>query len=538
MSYRFAFTAALGGEKSVLPLPDPILEQMCAGAFGSLSAHLRALSDEVQNIDMMTIGGFCRNCLAKWMVLEARKLSTQLEDINVASSMVLKLEDWLPTIQALNAFAYDEAAEIVYGASYAEWKRSHQKKTTDEKLLLYKESKQIHATHEADLLKATVSGVDTQALSHRVLKRLKAGAFVSLCHHLRARSDDVQNMDLMSVTGFCRNCLAKWLVVEARRITDDFAADGVQFQSQQNLIHSLNSFGYEDGAQYVYGTSYSKWKERHQKKATADQLDRYNASKGLHAKHDKELLSTRGNPVVSVSSPKTIAASVCERVESQNNQISLLSDVCCQDVDAIATAGSSAISQQQSAPLGSLNVRALNLKVGILTVSDRAASNQYETGDLSGPAVETAVMSQVNATNERYQNSISIDSIIKHIVPDESDCIKQILLAWSGKSKESRVPLDLILTTGGTGFGKRDVTPEATVEVLDRECQGMMAWASAELSAIQPLAALSRAAAGTCGETLVVNLPGNPKGAQQVLNFLFPLLLHAIDDLHAGAGVS
>lgn len=353
----------------------------------------------------------------------------------------------------------------------------------------------------------------------------------------------------------------QWLVVEARRITDDFAADGVQFQSQQNLIHSLNSFGYEDGAQvgraqstyrvylesvqltrslpqYVYGTSYSKWKERHQKKATADQLDRYNASKGLHAKHDKELLSTRGNPVVSVSSPKTIAASVCERVESQNNQISLLSDVCCQDVDAIATAGSSAISQQQSAPLGSLNVRALNLKVGILTVSDRAASNQYETGDLSGPAVETAVMSQVNATNERYQNSISIDSIIKHIVPDESDCIKQILLAWSGKSKESRVPLDLILTTGGTGFGKRDVTPEATVEVLDRECQGMMAWASAELSAIQPLAALSRAAAGTCGETLVVNLPGNPKGAQQVLNFLFPLLLHAIDDLHAGAGVS
>ncbi|EJK48354.1 hypothetical protein THAOC_32862 [Thalassiosira oceanica] len=521
MSYRFAFTAALGGEKSVLPLPDPILEQMCAGAFGSLSAHLRALSDEVQNIDMMTIGGFCRNCLAKWMVLEARKLSTQLEDINVASSMVLKLEDWLPTIQALNAFAYDEAAEIVYGASYAEWKRSHQKKTTDEKLLLYKESKQIHATHEADLLKATVSGVDTQALSHRVLKRLKAGAFVSLCHHLRARSDDVQNMDLMSVTGFCRNCLAK---VGRAQSTYRVYLESVQ------LTRSL--------PQYVYGTSYSKWKERHQKKATADQLDRYNASKGLHAKHDKELLSTRGNPVVSVSSPKTIAASVCERVESQNNQISLLSDVCCQDVDAIATAGSSAISQQQSAPLGSLNVRALNLKVGILTVSDRAASNQYETGDLSGPAVETAVMSQVNATNERYQNSISIDSIIKHIVPDESDCIKQILLAWSGKSKESRVPLDLILTTGGTGFGKRDVTPEATVEVLDRECQGMMAWASAELSAIQPLAALSRAAAGTCGETLVVNLPGNPKGAQQVLNFLFPLLLHAIDDLHAGAGVS
>ena len=67
----------------------------------------------------------------------------------------------------------------------------------------------IHATHDADLLKATVAGVDTKALSHRVMTRLKAGAFVSLCQHLRARSDDVQNMDLMSVTGFCRNCLAK-----------------------------------------------------------------------------------------------------------------------------------------------------------------------------------------------------------------------------------------------------------------------------------------------------------------------------------------
>ena len=62
MSSRFAFTA-LGGEKSALP--DPVLEQMCAGAFESLSAHLRTLSDEVQNMDMMTIGGFCRNCLAK-----------------------------------------------------------------------------------------------------------------------------------------------------------------------------------------------------------------------------------------------------------------------------------------------------------------------------------------------------------------------------------------------------------------------------------------------------------------------------------------
>jgi len=68
------------------------------------------------------------------MVLEARKLSTQLEDINVASLMALASEDWIPTIQALNAFAYDEAAEIVYGATYAEWKQRHQKKATDEKL--------------------------------------------------------------------------------------------------------------------------------------------------------------------------------------------------------------------------------------------------------------------------------------------------------------------------------------------------------------------------------------------------------------------
>ena len=74
---------------------------------------------------------------------------------------------------------------------------------------LYKESTHIHAAHDADLL-TKVDGANTQnGLSKRVLARLQAGAFLSLCHHLRNRSDAVQNMELMSISGFCRNCLAK-----------------------------------------------------------------------------------------------------------------------------------------------------------------------------------------------------------------------------------------------------------------------------------------------------------------------------------------
>mmetsp|Transcript_14949 Transcript_14949/g.27049 ORF Transcript_14949/g.27049 Transcript_14949/m.27049 type:complete len:529 (-) Transcript_14949:51-1637(-) len=524
------------------------MEQMAAGAFRALCEHLRLRSDQVQNMDLMTIGGFCRNCLAKWMVLEARKLSKHLRlNKKFATAFIGNEEECQSTINALDSLGYDEAAKEVYGVTYPEWKKRHQKKATEEQLRLYKESTHIHAAHDADLL-TKVDGANTQnGLSKRVLARLQAGAFRSLCHHLRSRSDEVQNMELMSISGFCRNCLAKWLVVEARKVSDQIGADNVAssyfLEQQQRTINSLDSFGYDEAAQYVYGCSYPEWKKSHMKKATDEQMEMYNGSKHLHAKHDKELLATRSShdissPAQSPPSDRSQKAQICIKEPTQQN--SLLSDVCCQDVDTMVsptvgvTQSMSASHQMPRPPKGGLS-----LKVGILTVSDRAAANAYESGDLSGPAVESTIASLIDQMNTSFKDqNIAVAHVEKKIVADEILDIKEVLLHWSGKSTGTsdsdgslKGSYDLIFTTGGTGFAGRDVTPEATLSILDRECQGLMSWASMELTSKQPLATLSRAAAGTCGKTLIVNLPGNPTGAAQVVEILFPLLLHAIKDL-------
>ena len=89
----------------------------------------------------------------------------------------------------------------------------------------------------------------------------------------------------------------------------------------------------------------------------------------------------------------------------------------------------------------------------------------------------------------------------------------------------------MILTTGGTGFAPRDITPEATLSILDRECIGLMSWVSGVCSSIQPLAALSRGTAGISGNTIIVNLPGNPRGVGETMKVVFPLLLHALSDV-------
>lgn len=289
----------------------------------------------------------------------------------------------------------------------------------------------------------------------------------------------------------------------------------------------------------MYGCTYSEWKKRHQKKSTDEQMERYNASKSLHAKHDKELLATRSS-----STLKEPTTTTTEHI-SKPPQIcvnkppdSLLSDVCCQDVDVDTSTTDNtqtAVMSIARPPKGNTD-----LKIGILTVSDRASKNMYETGDLSGPAVETTVTAQMNNTNSSFSDQhISISHVAKYIVPDDHDAIKEVLLSWSSseQSTNSNIPrgqCDLIFTTGGTGFSNRDVTPEATLDILDRECQGLMSWATMVLTAKQPLATLSRAAAGTIGNTLIVNLPGNPLGAAQVVEILFPLLLHAIKDIQTG----
>lgn len=253
----------------------------------------------------------------------------------------------------------------------------------------------------------------------------------------------------------------------------------------------------------------------------------------MHAKHDISLLATR----VPNDHVSAIESNVKEYIQNTHHNTTgqhkhpFLSDVCCEDVDNFRPAERRCekFSSVVSPPNGNMK-----LKIAILTVSDRAASNSYKTGDLSGPAAEQAIVKIVNYLNTVFsEQKISVTNVEKDIVADEISDIKQKLLRWSGKSNETKggCPYDLIFTTGGTGFANRDVTPEATLSVVDRECQGLMSWASMELTAMQPLATLSRAAAGLCGNTLIVNLPGNPAGAAQVVELLFPLLLHAIADI-------
>ncbi len=311
---------------------------------------------------------------------------------------------------------------------------------------LYNESKNLHASHDAALLKC--DNVESVVLSEAILIRLQAGAFESLCEHLRARSDLVANMELMTISGFCRNCLAKWLVVEARRLSDHNTLSS-------EIVHSLDSFGYDEAAQLVYGCTYPEWKKRHMKKATDEQMERYNASKSLHAKHDKELLATRSqkvtlqNETTTTKSSQT-AARVC--VPQQN---SLLSDVCCQEVDAIAPleAETKDMSEHKipRPPAGSTK-----LTIGILTVSDRAATNAYESGDLSGPMVESTLHTMIDSFNASFKDQeLIVNNIVKDIVPDEKDQIEEILLRWSGKAEDSSNVCNLIFTTGGTGFSPR-----------------------------------------------------------------------------------
>ena len=226
-----------------------------------------------------------------------------------------------------------------------------------------------------------------------------------------------------------------------------------------DIVNSIDSFGYDEAAQLVYGCTYPEWKKRHMKKATDEQLERYNASKSLHAKHDKELLATRSQKVklqheTATTKPSQAAARVCV----PNQQNSLLSDVCCQEVDAIAP------SEVETNELSEHKIprppaRSTKLTVGILTVSDRAAANAYESGDLSGPMVESTLRRIIDSFNASFKDQeLIVNNFVKDVVPDEKDQIEEILLRWSGKAskqEDSSNVCNLIFTTGGTGFSPR-----------------------------------------------------------------------------------
>jgi molybdopterin adenylyltransferase len=152
----------------------------------------------------------------------------------------------------------------------------------------------------------------------------------------------------------------------------------------------------------------------------------------------------------------------------------------------------------------------MSLRIGILTISDRSARGERE--DASGPALEAVVKTQGWLIARR------------EVLPDEQHIIEDRLVTWADSGD-----IDIILTTGGTGFSPRDVTPEATRAVVKRPAPGLaeaMRMASLQVTSH---AMLSRAYAGIRGRTLIVNLPGSPKGAVENLRVILPVLRHAVD---------
>ena len=154
----------------------------------------------------------------------------------------------------------------------------------------------------------------------------------------------------------------------------------------------------------------------------------------------------------------------------------------------------------------------MGFRAVVITVSDRGARGERE--DCSGPKIAGML------------DAAGIEVIRRQIIPDEKAVICRTLLECSDHEKP-----DLILTTGGTGVSPRDVTPDATREVIEREIPGMAEEMRRRSAAVTPHAMISRALAGIRGSTLIINLPGSPKAATENLSVLLPAIPHAIEKI-------
>jgi len=157
------------------------------------------------------------------------------------------------------------------------------------------------------------------------------------------------------------------------------------------------------------------------------------------------------------------------------------------------------------------------IKVGVLTLSDKGSRGERE--DKSGQVIKEMVR-EIDGVVVKYE-----------VIPDEYELIVKTLISWCDEEK-----LDLILTTGGTGLSPRDVTPEATKAVITREVPGIPEAMRMASLAKTNRAMLSRAVAGTRGGTLIINLPGSPKGVRENLEVVLPVIPHALEILQARGG--
>ena len=157
------------------------------------------------------------------------------------------------------------------------------------------------------------------------------------------------------------------------------------------------------------------------------------------------------------------------------------------------------------------------IRTAVITVSDR--SFRKERPDASGPAVAEML------------RTISAEIVQMVVIPDEIPFIRRALLHFI-----DALELDLVVTTGGTGLDPRDVTPDATRAILDREVPGMAEAMRSESLKRVPAAMLSRAVVGIRGKTLIVNLPGSPGGARENLAVLLPAIPHAVEKIPGERG--
>lgn len=287
----------------------------------------------------------------------------------------------------------------------------------------------------------------------------EAYAFRQLVEHLQWRTD-VQNIDLMNLAGFCRNCLSKW-----------YAAGSKQYGMP---------IEYSEATTRVYGMSLADWKKAHQGKATDEQMAAFEGGKAKHARIDA------GPPLAAGGGGH--------------------SSVCGQECEA----PTAEVLPSSGPPVSA--------RLAILTCSDRASAGVY--ADLSGPAVAESFKSFA----ERSGGAFAVDVAQCRVLPDDQNAIAEVLTSWSDADD-----CDLLVTTGGTGLGPRDVTPEATRRVIVRLAEGLTQAMAYQTSFAEPHSVLSR---GVCGVTakgaLVINLPGNPAAVRQCLSVILPVLPHAL----------
>lgn len=152
------------------------------------------------------------------------------------------------------------------------------------------------------------------------------------------------------------------------------------------------------------------------------------------------------------------------------------------------------------------------INCGIITISDKGSQGKRK--DLSGKEI-IRILEECDFSIEGYC-----------IIPDEKDIIRNTLIEYTDKRK-----IDIVITTGGTGVSPRDVTPDATLEVIDRNIPGIAEAMRMESMKKTPHAMISRAIAGIRGESLIINLPGSPGGARENLAVILPTLKHALEKI-------